>query len=379
MMAEAVSQQMVELGNGGVIDGGYVDDVCRRIRERWQDSVQAILDVGGMLIEARQATKHGEWQYMFSEANPNRLPFGDRAARMLMQTSSNRVLSNRNYSSDLPPAWRTLYELSTLADTDLEAAFRDGRIRPDMQQSEAIALKKELRREERDERRAIDVDPEPQDADDEDPPPVVEIGGHVLIFGDNTDPAVIAQLPEGAALAFCDPPYNSTDEAWDGEHQWQQDYISDIAAIVAVTPGISAIQDFMRATAMPYKWSTACLIENGMTRGALGFGNWMYTAIFSRMDSIHRNRQDIERITIKASDKHEDHELGAKRQKPPAYLAWTFDLLSKPGDTVIDLFAGSGTSVVVCEKIGRKCVAVERDWDTYKAMVRRVRLAVEGA
>ena len=207
-------------------------------------------------------------------------------------------------------------------------------------------------------------------------PPVVEIDGHLLLCGDNTDQAIRARLPAEVALAFCDPPYNSTDETWDGQHVWQQDYLAEIAAVVAVTPGISAIQDFMRQTAMPYKWSTACFIKNGMARGALGFGNWMYTAVFSAKPSIHRNRQDVEEIVIRNRDKHEDHSLGAKRQKPPEYLAWLLGLLANRGDVIIDAFAGSGTSVIVAHQLGMRCIAIEKDKDTYQAMVRRVRMFV---
>lgn len=208
-------------------------------------------------------------------------------------------------------------------------------------------------------------------------PAVVEIGGHLLLLGDNMDPTIRALLPARVALAFCDPPYNATAESWDGDHRWQQDYLADMADVVAVTPGISALHDFMQQTAMPYRWSTACIINNGMARGALGFGNWMYTALFSKQASLHRSRQDIAEISIKASDKYDDHDLGAKRQKPPAYLAWLFNLLTAEGDVILDPFAGSGTSVVVAHQLGRRCIGIEKDPDTFAAMVQRVRVTME--
>lgn len=209
-------------------------------------------------------------------------------------------------------------------------------------------------------------------------PPVVEIAGHLLLLGDNADPEIRARLPERVTLAFCDPPYNATEEEWDGTHEWHQDYLADIADVVAVTPGISAIHDFMSRTAMPYRWSTACFIDNGMARGELGFGNWMYTALFSKQKSLHRNRQDVGKISIKSSDKYEDHQLGAKRQKPPGYLAWLFGLLTQDGDTILDPFVGSGTSVIVAHKLGRRCIGIEKEPATYQGMVRRVRAAVAG-
>jgi DNA modification methylase len=34
---------------------------------------------------------------------------------------------------------------------------------------------------------------------------------------------------------------------------------------------------------------------------------------------------------------------------------------SRAGDLVIDLFAGSGSTLIACEQTGRRCVAVEID------------------
>lgn len=201
---------------------------------------------------------------------------------------------------------------------------------------------------------------------------VVQVGNHWLICADNTDDYVkrfIMKHPR-PALAFCDPPYNANVADWDsGDFEWQQDYLCTLADIVAVTPGIGNIPGFMRQTQMPYRWSTATFISNGMTRGALGFGNWIYTALFSAQSSIHRNSQDVYSITINAKDADD---LGAKRQKPPMYLSWLFSLLTQSGDYIVDAFGGSGTSVLVADKLKRNCICIERDVDTFAEMVARI-------
>jgi 16S rRNA G966 N2-methylase RsmD len=205
---------------------------------------------------------------------------------------------------------------------------------------------------------------------------VVCIGGHLLICNDNTSEQVRSILNSyaPAALAFCDPPYNADVAAWDnGGFVWQQDYLANLADIVAVTPGIGNIPGFMQQTAMPYKWSTATFINNGMTRGALGFGNWIYTALFSDK-SIHRNAQDVYTISISSADADD---LGAKRQKPPLYLSWLFNLLTGEGETIIDAFGGSGTSVMVAHNLNRRCISIEKDPHTFTLMVARVENALE--
>lgn len=204
---------------------------------------------------------------------------------------------------------------------------------------------------------------------------IVEINGHVLICNDNTAPMVREYLQSitRPALAFCDPPYNASAADYDdGTFTWSQDYLIDCAVAVAVTPGIGNIWGFMRNTEMPYRWSTSTYIKNGMTRGALGFGNWMYTALFSK-SSLHKSRQDVYEITINQSDAHT---LGAKRQKPPMYLSWLFELLTERGDTIIDAFGGSGTSVLVADKLGRRCICIEKDEDTFNQMVARIQSAL---
>ena len=38
---------------------------------------------------------------------------------------------------------------------------------------------------------------------------------------------------------------------------------------------------------------------------------------------------------------------------------------TRPGDLVVDPFAGSGTTAIACHRLGRSCVTCEQDPDTY--------------
>jgi hypothetical protein len=202
---------------------------------------------------------------------------------------------------------------------------------------------------------------------------MVCVGDHILICADSASDAVIAYAAiHNYTFAFCDIPYNADVDEWDEDFSWKHDWLTRCIPFVAVTPGISSIQAFMRVTDMPYVWSTAVFISNGMTRGALGFGNWIYTALFGDRSKAHRNAQDIHTIAI--TGKLDD--LGAKRQKPPAYLAWLFQLMTKEGERILDPFAGSGTSVIVAHELGRKCTAIEIDPVTFGGMVARIEKAV---
>jgi hypothetical protein len=177
-----------------------------------------------------------------------------------------------------------------------------------------------------------------------------KLGRHHLYCGDTSEERFWQHLPS-AAFAFADPPYNAEVAEWDSGFEWQHDWLMSKSPIVAVTPGIEGLFNFARVTGMPYKWSLSCWIDNGMTRGALGFGNWIYVALFAA-GSIHRNAQDFVRVSIKASENDETRHKG---RKPSALLAWLLDTFTHPGGAVIDPFLGSGTTLLVAEAAGRTC------------------------
>jgi len=48
-------------------------------------------------------------------------------------------------------------------------------------------------------------------------------------------------------------------------------------------------------------------------------------------------------------------------QKPAELARWFIDRFSKSGDLVADIFLGSGSTLIACEQLGRKCRAMEID------------------
>ena len=59
-------------------------------------------------------------------------------------------------------------------------------------------------------------------------------------------------------------------------------------------------------------------------------------------------------------------------QKPTEILEYFVALLSRPGDTVLDTFAGSGSTGVAAHNQGRKSILIERDTKMFAAMARRI-------
>ena len=196
------------------------------------------------------------------------------------------------------------------------------------------------------------------------------LGNHILYCGDTSELVdvphhldhfrnLIRDHVDGkAALAFADPPYGANVQGYDdSKFYWEHDYLADAAEVVVVTPGIVSIFEMARRTAMPYRWSLAAWITNGMTRGAVGFGNWMYAAVFSD-GSVFRQAQDFGKVTISNAEAQDTEH---PTRKPTEYVQWIVETFSKPKQWVIDPFLGSGQTLLVCEASGRRCIGGELD------------------
>lgn len=193
-----------------------------------------------------------------------------------------------------------------------------------------------------------------------------QLGEHRIYCGDTSKPEFWHALKnDDIAFGFADPPYNADAAEWDNDFSWGHDWLQSVSAVVAVTCGISAIKDFMSVVDMEYAWSLSCHISNGMTRGALGFGNWMYSAIFAT-ESIHKNAQDAHTISIKTGDSEDENFKG---RKPSAFMEWIIDLFTEEGETVVDPFLGSGTTLKVCHAMDRRCIGGELDIDRFIDLV----------
>lgn len=194
-----------------------------------------------------------------------------------------------------------------------------------------------------------------------------QLGAHRLYCGDTSKPAFYEQV-DCVEFAFADPPYGAEVAEWDSAFYWEHDWLIEKAPIVAVTPGIVSIFEFARKTAMPYRWSMAAWINNGMTRGALGFGNWVYIALFSHQESLYRNAQDFVALSISNPD---GAATGHKGQKPAALLAHLFSLFTEEGTFVLDPFLGSGTTLLAAEKAKRACIGGEKEPQYCADIIRR--------
>lgn len=265
--------------------------------------------------------------------------------------------------------------------------------------------------------RLLDAGPVPQVDEDEPPDPpddpvtqpgdVWEMGDHLLICGDSTSADVVAKVmgTETADLCVTDPPYNVNYGTFKGpkfrerpienDNLSQEDFRTFCRAFVAQiksnvsgcvyvfgAPGpdgrimFTALDDALHCS------TTIVWNKDVFTLGRGKYQNKYEPCWFGWVGSGSRFVDDRTLSNVwdfprpKASKEH-------PTMKPVAVIAQAISHASKPGDLIFEPFAGSGTTVVAAEQLGRRVRAIElapaycdvvvRRWEgaTGRAAVRR--------
>jgi len=82
----------------------------------------------------------------------------------------------------------------------------------------------------------------------------------------------------------------------------------------------------------------------------------------------HEQRHNVIEAPLCQGKERYDHPT----QKPEEVIETLVKWWTEKGDTVLDPFAGSGTTPAVCKRMGRDCIAIERDREFYEIMEGRV-------
>lgn len=185
-----------------------------------------------------------------------------------------------------------------------------------------------------------------------------QLGQHFLYCGDGADEDFFVKLPDQVALAFSNPPYITQMTLDENEICWVLDKLIEKSRVVAVAPEINHLQNFMRTTQMPYKWSMAAQLS--AKKSEAGLGSWIYVALFSHK-SIDTRTRDAWKI--------DNNDL--KGNKSQDFIKHLLESFTIPHEVVVDTHAGLGEMFVLSENQNRVCYGAEMNPAFCKEIIER--------
>lgn len=221
------------------------------------------------------------------------------------------------------------------------------------------------------------------------------LGGHRLMCGDSTSVDSVKKLIAGSDvdMLLTDPPYNV---AYSGKTKdalkIQNDSMSDENFRLFLSSAFIAANEVMKCGAVFYIWHADS--EGFNFRGACKDAGWSVrqcliwkkqTMVMGRQDyhwkhepclygwkdgSAHLWAADRKQTTILEFDRpmrNGEHPT----MKPVALFEYQLLNNTKGGDIVLDLFGGSGTTMIAAEKNGRKSRLMELDPKYCDVIVKR--------
>lgn len=220
-----------------------------------------------------------------------------------------------------------------------------------------------------------------------------QLGNHRLMCGDSTDKETVEKLMDGkkADMVFTDPPYgmnldtdysgmkNNLDFAksknFTGGKKYEQGKVDDFNPLmIDVVLSIDAKEMFLWgadyfAELLPCKNYGSWIVWDKRANGNDDIeedysSDKMYGSCFELCWSKNKHKRDIARVKwagVFGTEQEFDHKRYHPTQKPIKLAEWFLKRYSKDGHIIVDLFGGSGSTLIACEQLNRVCYMMELD------------------
>ena len=239
-------------------------------------------------------------------------------------------------------------------------------------------------------------DEEPTEIVEDEPPTETEtrckvgdlwqLGSHRLICGDSTDVAVIDRLMDGvkADMVFCDAPYGYKYESnYQNKYEMLQndDKILDfIPAIWGAMKDNCPVYEFCGWQSLKqwleYFENTSLDLKNVIiwkkNNWSMGDLKGAYAGQYEVI--LYLNKGRVELNGARDTDIWEFDREPPKMHptmKPIELIAYALNKSSKKNDVVLDCFGGSGSTLIACEQLNRKCYMCELDEHYCSVIIQR--------
>lgn len=222
---------------------------------------------------------------------------------------------------------------------------------------------------------------------------IYQLGRHRLMCGDSTKPEDVKKLVGGVRcdLLLTDPPYNVGYVGQDGM-TIKNDRQEDDKFYKFLFNAFSAAKDNLKQGASFYIWYASSEVVN-FTNAANNSGLSVRENLIWEKNNIVLGRQDYQwkhepclygwveggshswysdrkQTTVMHFDKPQRADLHPT-MKPVALFDYQIKNSTKSGDVVLDLFGGSGTTIMACEQDGRNACVMEYDPKYVDVIIKR--------
>lgn len=156
-------------------------------------------------------------------------------------------------------------------------------------------------------------------------------------------------------LVLTDPPYGFHKAGWDDAFpMWIFDAVANVAPRVGIMPGVWNIPAMPhRIGHAEYKWMLIAYLVNGFARSLIGYGNYIPCMVYADEGiKVYQQDGDIAEIIV-GGDKKPEH----PSPKPFRAMRWFVSRIG--GETILDPFMGSGTTLRAAKDLGRKAIGIE--------------------
>jgi len=224
---------------------------------------------------------------------------------------------------------------------------------------------------------------------------IYELGNSLLMCGDSTNAEDVARLMGGekADLVFTDPPYGmglDTDyssmknklEFAEGKNikngkKYAQGIVDDFKPELITTVfenfgyckeiflwGADYFAEMLedKNSGSWVVWDKRASAENDLAKDESA--DKMYGSCFELCWSKNKHKRDIARVKwagVFGTEQEFDHKRYHPTQKPIKLIEWFMTRYARGGQLVVDLYGGSGSTLIGCEKNGLRCRTMELD------------------
>jgi DNA modification methylase len=189
-----------------------------------------------------------------------------------------------------------------------------------------------------------------------DPPYGVNIGNHA-----GSKDTRLGMLTKGCYASYDDTPEN---------------FKSIIAP--AIQDAISLCGRGMVFAVPPAMWALPApkaiggvFLPHSVGRNAWGFSSFAHCLLYGAAPDNHKGCKSIGFVNYSVAEKN-----GHPTPKPLEWMTWAVSLGSRPGETILDPFAGSGTTLRAAKDLGRKAIGIEINPDYCRIAAERLRQEV---